>query len=1157
MRPRTAGEAWTSIRQPSSVKNSESTVARAAFAPGLMAQTDGQIVPTAEVRPLPATTDFRIHLKYGVFDPLQGAPVVPLELSSAADTRLHLVQFDHAFTDGDRAAVRGLGGRLHTPLPHHAVIVRMGAAEAATVAGLEGVRWVGPYHPAYRLEAELLVEQASGQPVPTRRYNMVMADKRRDKAALERRIEAVGGTVTDRHSGGLLMTAELTSAQLIRVARFDEVLWIDRWVPAEEDMNNARIVQGTNHVEALAGYIGTGIRGHIYEGVEYDHPDFTTPMTNVQSGGGAASHGHCTAGCVFGNGTSSSNARGHAPGGIGFYTNRSTVTSGLSRNQVIADVVNVHECLFTTASWGGSRTFSYTSISADADDIVFDHRIPWTQSQSNAGNQDSRPEAWGKNIISVGGVEHHNNADANDDNWATGASIGPAADNRIKPDFANFFESVWTSDRSGGAGYSSGNSYPSFSGTSAATPITAGTNAIAIELFLAGEFGNEPRVPGGTNFQNRPYAQTVKALQVACASLYTVAQGLRYEVGWGYPNIGTMYDRRHLVSIVPEDMPITQGAMHTYPVTVAAGTGPLKICMSYLDPAGNPAAALARINDLNLKAIDPNGVYYWGNRGLQVGNDSLASGSANQVDTVECVMLATPVAGQWTIEITAPTIAQDAHLATTATDATYALVVNGALGMRPLPCARHVPDNAVTGTASAEPFGSAAAATVPTVMGATQSTGPGSTAFFDLLPLTDLLVTGVDLNTNSPVGSPVTVDVYSTAFSYVGNETNPQIWAPQTVGHGIAATVNTPTTIEFAQPVRFPGFAPAGIAIVARDFNHSHTLGPGTQLSFSNVDAACSVGAITTGTFSGTLLANDHPNVTLRYRTDAGAETNQVYQAVVRHGQLGAIPGNITGLSFVPAATGTHYNESLEIRMALLSPGAALDPTFATNLQNSVSVLSAVDHSWLVTGSEWNVIGLQRSFAYDGISDVVVEVRTTGNHSSAAGGFLRGTGSIPRVWASGFPAIAAPNLGTVDDLGLRMRLDFDCAIASEFGTSCGPLRAGHQALPIHGTTFEFTLDGAIPNSGAFLALGFSTRPPYPQDLGVLGFTNCKLWHSIVTPVFKLTSASGTASHPFLLPNTPDFDGVRVLGQWFQPDPSQAGGITASNYTRMVIGRDTP
>src|SRR5690606_8731744 len=192
-----------------------------------------------------------------------------------------------------------------------------------------------------------------------------------------------------------------------------------------------------------------------------------------------------------------------APDASKFYTNYSSVST--SRYQVVDTLVNVHQISHTTASWGGARTFFYTSVSADTDDIIFDHGIVWTQSQSNAGNQDSRPEAWAKNIFSIGGVNHRNNDDRSDDSWAQGgASTGPAADGRIKPDLCAYYENLWTSDRTGSAGYSSGSSYTNFGGTSGATPIVSGHNALAIQMFTDFVFNNVPRVPGGTRFQNRP-----------------------------------------------------------------------------------------------------------------------------------------------------------------------------------------------------------------------------------------------------------------------------------------------------------------------------------------------------------------------------------------------------------------------------------------------------------------------------------------------------------------------------------------------------------------------------------------------------------------------------------------------------------------------------
>ena len=211
-----------------------------------------------------------------------------------------------------------------------------------------------------------------------------------------------------------MLSATFTGAQLLQAARFDEVLWIDRWGAPEDDMDNARIQGGANHVETLGGYTGLGITGHQMEGLNASHQDWNNTPISFPSGCSAVSgHGHNTAGIVYGNGSSSSLARGMAPDAQAVYTSCRT-----NRYNNLQSLIATHEIMFTTASWGSPRTRSYTSVSAEADDICFDQDLVWTNSQSNAGNRDSRAEAWAKNVFAIGGVRHRNNSNPLDDSWA-------------------------------------------------------------------------------------------------------------------------------------------------------------------------------------------------------------------------------------------------------------------------------------------------------------------------------------------------------------------------------------------------------------------------------------------------------------------------------------------------------------------------------------------------------------------------------------------------------------------------------------------------------------------------------------------------------------------------------------------------------------------
>ena len=734
--------------------------------------------------PDPTEAPSFLNLRYAHFDPLVGEPEVPPALQSRGADQLWIVQFAGRPSEAGRAAVRDAGGQIHGYLPEHAYVVRMDAGATASVESLSSVRWVGRYHAAYRLDPELIAEQLSGLDVPARRYNIVVVDKHNDKPSLVAGLTGLGGFIDNTHEGGLLLTATLTSAQLLETARRDEVLWIDAWTPMEEDVNNARIQAGANYVESQRGYSGSGLNAHIYEGIDTGHPAFSGTVTNVLSSGASSGHGTNTAGIVFGDGTGNATFRGFAPDAGKFYTNYGSVST--SRWQVVNTLVNTHNVSHTTASWGGGRTFFYTSVSADTDDIIFDHDICWTQSQSNAGNQDSRPQAWAKNIFSIGGVRHQNNSNPLDDSWSGSGSTGPASDGRIKPTMAAYYDSIGTTSQ--GGGYTTG-----FGGTSGATPIIAGCNILAIDMFTdeispgVGPFGNVLRNPGGSKHSNRPHFTTLKALQVANTRQYTYTNSStdnrREHVGWGYPNLQTMWDKRARTFIIDETDVLSQGQASRWDITVVAGEPELRVVMHHAEPAGNPSAAKQVINNLSLQVTAPNGTTWWGNEGLERGNFSLTGGVEDDTNPIECVILQNPQAGVWHVDVMATLVVQDSHVETPAVDADYGLVVRGGTGQGGQP--------SVPGTF--QEFGQGCAGSLQQVSYCAQSNGGGG----NLVPFggSDQVV-GFDILTRSTTGGTVNVPARLYTTGAFGPGTTP-----------IASTVLTvgPTpgfyTATFAAPV--------------------------------------------------------------------------------------------------------------------------------------------------------------------------------------------------------------------------------------------------------------------------------------------------------------------------------------------------------------------
>jgi serine protease AprX len=632
-------------------------------------------------RPLPRSG--LLHLRYGTFDPLAaGAPAAPEHLRAPA-TRTFIVQFLTPPLEAYRAELLALGAKLFQYLPDEAYLVHMGPETRAQVEALPYVRWVGAYEPAYKVEEVLLGVLGDASRAAERtdaaRYNVMVLEKGpRMKDAVAGLIRDGGGTVLANEREGHIVEASLTPGQLAKLIHRDEILFVDRWFAPEQDLNVARQISGADHLETVEGYSGQGVRGEVNDGgLRTTHQDFQARPPIIHRGNSTSfSHGTATYGEVFGSGAGSATARGLLPDGQGIFT----AAHGSNRATATAELVNPngpYRAVFQTNSWGSGLTTAYTSTSASLDDILFDNDILVMQSQSNDGTRNSRPQAWAKNILSVGGVRHRNTLTKSDDAWGGGASIGPAADGRIKPDLVHFYDSIRTTSSGSDTSYTNG-----FGGTSGATPIMAGYAGLFFQMWADGVFNGGP----GQNrdvFASRPHMTTAKAILINSAAQYSFTGPThdltRVHQGWGMVDLRNLYDLARnrawrLPVLVDESAVIRPLQVHTYTVSLASAA-PLRVTLVYADPMGSPSAARARVNDLSLKVTAPGGAtVYWGNNGLLDGVWSTPGGSANRVDTVENVFVQNAAAGTWTIQVMADEIVQDGHVQTTALDADYALV---------------------------------------------------------------------------------------------------------------------------------------------------------------------------------------------------------------------------------------------------------------------------------------------------------------------------------------------------------------------------------------------------------------------------------------------------------------------------------------------------
>ena len=141
-------------------------------------------------------TSYVMQLRHAKFDPEVAVPAVQALLAAGSDSNLYLVQFVTQPLEEYREAIRALGGTLHKFLANHAHFARMAPEVRDRVAALPFVRWVGPVHPAYKLEEAIKDQILSDAEVAPRRYSIMLHER---GVAPQNRVvallEALGGQV--------------------------------------------------------------------------------------------------------------------------------------------------------------------------------------------------------------------------------------------------------------------------------------------------------------------------------------------------------------------------------------------------------------------------------------------------------------------------------------------------------------------------------------------------------------------------------------------------------------------------------------------------------------------------------------------------------------------------------------------------------------------------------------------------------------------------------------------------------------------------------------------------------------------------------------------------------------------------------------------------
>jgi subtilase family protein len=662
------------------------------------------------------TTDAKqLHLRHGTFDPVPQPPELPRELMEP-EGNLWIVQCRQTVAQRVREQLTRSGATLLRYVPDDAYIVRLTPETVEAVRELEGVRWVGPYHPAYRLDPTLVAEpftrNFSFLPMRSQalepegwRYVLVHLFDRDEgaKKLVRQAIEDGGGKVVFQSPRGFYLAANVPEDQLAVVARCDAVCAIERRYGAYElgvpgkrglslpplakgliTLSQIRELCGAEAVRKAGGYEGLGVRVAFWDtGIRDDHVDLLArPVTILGPKSWLdTSHGTAIASILCGEGRGDPRARGLLPlGGLVFATDQA-IPLHEDRYGLVERFVKDHRAVVLSSSssnWGGSTTSEgyvkhYDGYSLLLDDLVLEYDLLICTGIGNLPRSgDGMFGSWAKNALLVGGVNSRGSLRREDHRHGHFTS-GPAPDGRVKPDLVHFASKVYC------AKATSTRDYGRFGGTSCATPLVAGHCGLMMEMWADGVFGNLPL--GRSVFDRKPHAATARALMINSAYRYSVEGDkpafTRFKQGWGMPDIGRLYESRKKLFVVDQEMALGDHQAVEYRPRVPEGESELRVTLAYTDPLGTTSTTKALVNDLDLIVVAPDGKRYFGNHGLLDGSVSRTGGTPDKLNNVENVFLDEPVPGVWQVIVAAHRIAWDQHRGTTAWDQDYALVVNG------------------------------------------------------------------------------------------------------------------------------------------------------------------------------------------------------------------------------------------------------------------------------------------------------------------------------------------------------------------------------------------------------------------------------------------------------------------------------------------------
>lgn len=626
----------------------------------------------------------QLALKSGAVDTSVGLDIASRAGDFAGRPGHFVLQLDGPINAERRAALAAAGVRLEGYLPEFAYLARLDSCDAAELAGLGFVRWIGAFDNAWKLDPELgsrefeTPERQTLQQQGQSRLAVVLFPGA-DVSAAALAIADAGGVVSEMSLVGSAWHVDVAAATSAvgSLAAIDEIQFIEdapegvlrnatvSWIVQSNIMDERPVWdQGLHGEGQIVGLIdGTPKVAHCM----FDDPDHEIgpdhrKFVALRNAGNISGHGTHVAGTLAGDasvwGEPSADDGMALAARISFsevnkiYQDPSTLYPRLV--DAYNDGARVH-----SNSWGDDSTTNYTTWCQQIDQFVYEREDALVLFAISNRTTIRTPEN-AKNLVAVAGTKDTPNQDQ-----PCSGGVGPTKDGRRRPEVLAPSCSIRSADSSTDC------STKTMSGTSMAAPAVSGAATLVRQYFVDGFYPN-----GVAEAENgfSPSAALVRAMVTGSARDLSGVSGYPTDrEGWGRVLLDdALYfdgDARKLLAVdVWNAEGLETGDVITFDIDVVSDDLPLQVTLAFTEPPATVNSETPVVNDLSLsvRSISED-LTYLGN--VFDSGQSTSGGNADPVNNLEQVLRLTPQAGRYRVRIDATAVNEGTQ--------GYAVIVTG------------------------------------------------------------------------------------------------------------------------------------------------------------------------------------------------------------------------------------------------------------------------------------------------------------------------------------------------------------------------------------------------------------------------------------------------------------------------------------------------